>query len=234
MNASGGSMASGGSGGTHVDISDASVTNGACPTLSPACGGNLLGTWHMRFDNCLFGTINSCAGTSYSIPPESTWGLTYTFGADGTFSAMVSGDFIDTVRYPPACLYSDAGAVQACADFNRTLKASYSAIGDAGVTSFGTTIKTFNVDCSSDTDGTCVCVQHVAYSTYGVTGTYTTSGTKLTLIASGWTGLADSGPPDAGVNGPIDYCVSGNALSLLSDVVSDPSSSHDKPTVLTR
>ena len=231
----GGSQASGtggalgsGTGGSTASGSDAAVDAGSCPSASTftPCGGNVTGTWHLKFDECAFSSSSSSCGMSISISPASTYGVAYTFNANGTLSASIGGNYIGTIRYPPACLGSDAGAVQACADLSNSLQNVAQQAGDAGTDNI--TSMTFN--CATDVSGTCICNENVAYSSRVITGTYTTSGTKITITALTGTGLPDAGVGDAGANQSTDYCVSGNTLTLAPD----SSSSSDKPVVLTK
>ena len=224
----------GGQGGSGTQGRDASVgsTKDAlttCPQAAPApCGGSVVGTWTVRFDECVFPSSSYCPGLTLSVSPTSTFGVVYTFNAGGTANATISGSLIATMRYPPECLYSDAGAVRACQDWSNAGEAALQQQADAGTNNFGSSVVSGSYSCAADSSGICVCDEKVTYAVKTMTGTYSTSGTKL--IPLGLSGLGDAGPSDAGSDGPTDYCVSGNTLTLWPPA----SSSSSKPTVLTR
>lgn len=187
---------------------------GSCPSSFTPCGGNVVGTWHLKSECMAMSSSSSsaCAGESFSFAPGSTYGITYTFGANGTLSASVSGNMTATLRYPAACLHSDAGAAQACSDLNKILQSSSQQVGDAGTNN----IKSLSISCSADSSGTCVCNENIGYSPYSITGSYTTSGTKITITALSVSGMPDGGVGDAGTSSAEDYCVSGSTLMIHS------------------
>jgi len=208
---SGGSQA-GDAAGRATGGTGGSTTNRSCPTAFVPCGGDVTGTWHLTLDECLFGASSfNCAGESFALSPSSTATASYTFAAGGTVSASIQGSFVGTYRYPPRCLLSDAGAEQACADLDRVLQTAYPQLGDAGVDNLASIV----VHCSAEAGGICACEQNATYVTRTTTGTFSTNGTKITFVGTG--GLAPGGPnADAGVDGPYDYCVSGNQLTLAA------------------
>jgi hypothetical protein len=231
-NATGGSSAtSGNAGGSGSDasvsgIADASAVDGTCPKVANApCGGDVIGTWTLKFDECVFpsGSPSYCPGLTFSIDPASNYGATYTFNANTAFSASIGGKVASTTRYPPSCLNGDAGAAEACAQLSTLLQTTAPKLGDAGTDN----ISSASYSCSSDPGGTCVCDSRITYISRTVAGNYTTSGTKLTITALGGN---DAGVLEQGADGPTDYCVSGNTLTLWP---TDPSSTS-KPAVLTR
>jgi hypothetical protein len=232
MTAGTGGTPSTGAGGPGTSVSDASVgdvpvARGTCPQVASApCGGNVVGTWTLKVDECLFSSPTYCPGLTFSVAPTSNYSVTYSFKADNTLSASISGNFIATIRYPPECLYSDAGATQSCLELSNTLQSVAQQISDAGTDN----IMSASYACSADSDGTCACNENVVYTPRTLTGSYTTSGTKLTTLSLGGTGLTDGGPLDGGADGPTDYCVSGNTLTIWPS----SSSSNSKITVLTR
>jgi hypothetical protein len=222
---SGGALAhgTGGVGGA----ADAGTVRGNCPQAAATpCGGNLVGTWTLKLDECALPSSSYCPGVTYSVAPTSSYGVVYTFSANGTISASIAGSFIATIHYPAECLYSDAGAVQSCTDLSNTLQSIAQKLGDAGTDN----IMTASYSCSADPSGTCMCNEAVAYTPRILTGTYSTSGTTITVTALSGPGIPDAGPLDGGATSPSEYCVSGNTLTLWSS----GSSSTTNPTVLTK
>lgn len=206
---------------------DAGVVRGNCPqSASAPCGGNLVGTWTLKFDDCIIPSSSYCPGLTYSVAPTSSYGVVYTFSANGMLSASIEGTFIATLRYPPECLYSDAGAAQSCTDLSNTLQSLAQQLGDAGTDN----IMTASYRCSADSVGTCVCNEEVAYTPRILTGTYTTSGTTITATSLSGPGMSDAGPLDGGAATPSGYCVSGNTLTLWSN----SSSGNTTPSVLSK
>jgi hypothetical protein len=199
-----------GVGGSQVAGAGGSTTGQSCPSTFTPCGGDVTGTWHLKFDECLFTSLSSalrCPGETFSVESSSTAVAQYTFTTDGSISISLTGSLVATFRYPPGCLGSDAGAAQACSDVNRVLQAA----GDAGVKDAGTT--TYN--CFTEANNICACNETVTYGARSGTGSYIISGTKLTL--ANLTGVSlGSGTADAGTDGPLDYCVSGNALTIAA------------------
>jgi len=211
----------GGGGATY----DGSPAGGSCPSTFTPCGGNPTGTWRLRTDctSTSSSSNSSCPGQSTSTVPGSGYSATYTFNANGTLNILVSGSLTEVIRYPPECLYSDASATQACADRNKTMQSVVAMFGDAG----STTIKSLSISCAADSSGFCVCSETFNYGTYTITGSYTTSGTKLAVTALSTPGMPDGGAGDAGTSAPVDYCVSGNNLWI------GPSSSSSSSSVIT-
>jgi hypothetical protein len=181
---------------------------GSCPSSFTPCGGNLVGTWHLETE-CTGSSSSSsvsCPGISISLG----YAATYTFGPTGTFTFSSPGSMSETVRYPAECLHSDAGAVLACADMSSAMQSAAQHAGDAGTS----TITFTGGSCSADPSGICVCNESFTYSSTSGTGTYTTSGTKVTISSLSGTGMPDAGAGDAGTSLPNDYCVSGNTLMI--------------------
>jgi len=221
---SGGAMTkgTGGAGGS----ADAGAVRGNCPQAAAApCGGNLVGTWTLKVDECAVSSSSFCPGLTYLVSPTSSYDVVYTFNASGILSASIAGTFIATISYPPECLQSDAGAAQSCTDLSNSLQSTGRQLGDAGTDN----IMTASFSCLADSSGTCVCNEEVAYTPKILTGMYTTSGTTITTTLSD-PGMSDAGPHDAGATSPSDYCVSGNTLTLWSN----NSSGTATPSVLTK
>lgn len=204
---------------------------GSCPTTFTPCGGNLVGTWRIKAD-CIStssSSSSSCPGMSTSLAPGSSYSASITFGANGTLTETVSGNMTETISYPPACLGSDAGATQACADYSKRMQSALAQVGDAG----STPIQSITFSCSANSSGTCVCNEGLTYKTYSFTGSYAVSGTKIMITALSGPGMPDGGVGDAGTNAPTDYCVSGKTLMIMG-TSSSGSSSSSTVIVLTK
>jgi len=211
---SGGADASSGTGGSSKTDAGATGTDAgqinACADFTP-CGGNIVGTWRLSSE-CLRSVDSSyCQGFAFSMDMSGSL-LTYTFAANGTFAVSFSGSIEEIVRYPIACLYSDAGAAQTCSDLEQGVRQSMQAGADAGTL----TVNLTSFTCALDTDQTCVCDEKVTPSTISVAGTYTMSSGQLTMTALSESPMPDGGIGDAGTAAPMDYCVAGNTLRLRS------------------
>jgi hypothetical protein len=185
---------------------DAAGSANACQDFTP-CGGDLVGTWHLRSECARYVDSSLCQGRAISM--EMSGSLpTYTFNANGTFAVSFSGSIEETIRYPIACFHSDAGAVQTCSNLERSVQQAMQAGADAGALTVNLTTFT----CALDTEQSCVCDEKVTPSAISVTGTYTTCGGQFTARVLNESG----GIGDAGTGAPTDYCVAGNTLRLRS------------------
>lgn len=208
---------SGGGAGTNVD---AAVNGISCDPFT-ACGGDIVGTWRV-VSSC--GSISSpaCPSSERITAQSSAPQTSYTFAGDGTFSLTASGDLTEALRYPLACLgaITDAGIPQACADIERAFLTAQT--GDAGTQ----TVEVTSASCAAAANETCACTAVIRYGGPQTTpGSYTTSGSQLTLVVS----ASDGGVRDAGADPVGEYCVSGNSLTLHF-----VNSSDDWVTKLTR
>ena len=198
----GGGGGSGGSAGTNVD---AAVNGISCDPFT-ACGGNIVGTWRV-VSSC--GSISSpaCPSSERITAQSSAPQTAYTFAGDGTFTLTASGDLTEALRYPLACLgaLTDAGIPQACADIERAFVTPQT--GDAGTQ----TVEVTSASCAAAANETCACTAVLKYGGPQTTsGSYTTSGSQVALVAS----ASDGGSRDAGADPVGEYCVSGNSLTL--------------------
>jgi hypothetical protein len=182
---------------------------GSCPAFTP-CGGDLVGTWYPK-SVCAPTSSESLPGCVIAAPVTDKSGTkaSYTFGSDSTVTVSLSGTFDEIIRYSASCLGGDAGAAQTCAAFQQRILQAAQASADAGQPGF--TLEKF--ECSADSSQACSCDAVYAYVPYTKTGTYTTTGNQITF--KGLDG-SDSGLADAGASQPMDYCVSGNTLTLGS------------------
>jgi hypothetical protein len=132
-------------------------------------------------DSCLTATedlSSTCAGLSADIF-FSVSGTT-TYNADHTFTAAVSGGGTTVYHYPPSCIPGAA----TCTQLGQTLMA-------IGMYS--------SVTCTIDSGGVCNCVAITTVTPTTEMGTYSTSGSTLSVTQNGTT--SDS-----------PYCVNGDVL----------------------
>jgi len=201
--------------------------NGAVNGIScdpfTACGGNIVGTWR-QVSNCGSVSSSPCPSSERIAFKSSVTQATYTFASDGTFTFSASGDLTEALSYPLACLggITDAGIPQACADIESRF-VTPTQTGDAGAP----TVVVKSASCSAAANDTCACTAVLSNPGAQATtsGSYTTSGNQLTLVAS----ASGGGVQDAGADSVSEYCVSGNTLTLHFS-----SSSSDGVMTLTR
>jgi hypothetical protein len=195
-----GGAGSGGAGGGGAGAGgsyDAAVNGGSCSFT--ACGGNIVGTWHVT-TACGSISPSSCPPPQSIVVEHETSQATYTFAADGTFTNLISGAFSETYRYPFSCL--DGGTDQVCADYQDMVQTSI-ARADGGLS--GATYT-----CSADVNQTCLCTETFTYpSPQTQTTSYVVNGDQVILGPS-----VDGGVADAGAYASVEYCVSGNTLTL--------------------
>jgi len=165
-----------------------------------ACGGSIVGTWRY---------VSACGSfSSAACPMESTLTApapgstaTYTFGSGGVFTYTFSGTLNETVNYALGCLsgLTDAGVPQACADVQNLFRMSI------GQNVGSSTTQLLSATCSAGQNETCDCTLVFSAQSQTTQGTYTVSGAQVTIT-----------DPDGGADAstPVDYCVSGNTLTL--------------------
>jgi hypothetical protein len=127
--------------------------------------------------------------------------VTYTFSSGGVLTYAASGNLNETINYGLGCLsgFTDAGVPQACTDVQNSFRMS---IGqDAG----SSPVQIMSATCSAGQNETCNCTLVFGVQSATTQGTYTTSGSQVTI-----------NDPDggAGTGTPADFCVSGNTLTL--------------------
>jgi hypothetical protein len=174
------------------------AVTGNC-ALFTACGGNIAGTWRYVSGCATFSSATCPAETAMTTIASGS--ATYTFGSGGVFAYTVSGTLDETVNYSLGCLsgFTDAGVPQACADVQNLYRMS---IGqDAG--SSATQIA--SATCSAGQNETCSCTLVFSVQSGTTQGTYTVSGSQVTITDPN---------ADGGAGTPTDFCVSGNTLTL--------------------
>jgi hypothetical protein len=177
---------------------DATAAGDVCPAFT-ACGGDIVGTWHVN-PSCTRGQASGWCAEFISEDWSGTQ-MDYTFASDGAFTVSSSGTFRATFREPFWCLSAaDAGAAQMCADLGDTTKATVEAKPLPGIAAAA-------FSCSADSTG-CVCDQVYTLIPSTKTGTYATRNAELVVSFA-----TDAAAPDTG---PSEYCVSGNTLAVHS------------------
>ncbi|HTA91851.1 MAG TPA: hypothetical protein VK745_19850 [Polyangiaceae bacterium] len=176
---SGGSNDNGGATGSAGSAGSGSDT---CASFTP-CGGTPIGTWNIR-DFCTANSIimnpTDCAGAVFQVTSSSATG-SITLNSDLTAATNVMVTVGESASLPASCFTQDQ-----CTQFQTGVAQS------DGVT---------GATCSYSASTGCFCSLTIT-SQQASSGTYTTSGTNVTLST------ADADPEtDA-------YCVSGNTLTI--------------------
>jgi hypothetical protein len=174
------------------------------------CGGDVVGTWEgssacvdrARLEmDFLAGVMGSCANASLgnvTLTPSGTVSI----AADMTFSGAISVDTMTEINFPAECT---AGGN--CVLLTQLLQ---SLVGMLGITS---------VSCTGS--GGCTCTMAQTFPLLPAdTGTWSTSGTTLTLTG-------------AGVTSQLPYCEQGTSLHL-PDLDMTPMMKVVGDTILTR
>jgi hypothetical protein len=160
-----------------------STTSGGdnSPACSAACGGDIVGRWQL---------VSTCGPSTYPMTMGSCTepytveriGVTVTgtmeFLSDGTCSESMTFSGTSRMTYPAACL----------------------TIGGYTVT-----CNQLGTGCVAASAGGCACTTTVANQTLAATGTYSTSGSALTIQTT-----TSSSPSQ------YEYCAQGNRLTLTS------------------
>lgn len=159
--------------------SSSSGTN--CGTFT-ACGGDVTGSWKLGRD-CVGSSVDPFAGGTCSqatFQASQSESGTVTFQAGVYSTSNLDTTVVEDITVPSSCLM---GATCAMVESNFNNQSN-----DAGMTTVGT---------CADTSGGCACHATVTDSTGPVNGTYSVSGTTLTLDGTA-----------------APYCVQGNTLLI--------------------
>jgi len=159
----------------------------ACGDFTP-CGGSLVGTWNIT---------NYCSDLTSTTSSTSTCGITVgmnnmrpsgtvTFTSSGTYSSATKMSGTADFTYSKDCLTQ---MNQTCAQLGTPVGGA-----DAGV----------SMSCNSTAAGDCACTESLNGTTGAEQGTYTISGTSMTMTKTGSTSTPT----------PSDYCVRGNRLTI--------------------
>jgi hypothetical protein len=171
-----GPMGSGGAGAASSD---------ECTPIA-ACGGNLVGTWHVQ-QGCfpaLAPSVSTCSSAVVTLSAVSLSG-TLTYNADNTMKSALQGSFTEAAQFPNPC-------------YTQTQCNDFPAAADAEPGVSGAT-------CSYDATTGCACSLMDSLGSTS-TGTYQVAGTNVTTTTDG-----HPSPPEID-----NFCVSGNTLTLQS------------------
>jgi hypothetical protein len=154
-----------------------------CDAFS-ACGGSVVGTWNI-VKWCVSTTDAGTTKTDASASSCSTttngstmsFSGTLTFGTDGTYTMDLRMTGTAEFTYSPDCLTGTS-----CSQFTSYLNA------DAGT----------SWSCSTGSTGSCTCTETLSDKASRGQGTYTTSGSSISMTSSDLS----------------EYCVRGNTLML--------------------
>jgi hypothetical protein len=165
-----------------------------CPAVAP-CGGDITGTWKLASDCGVgTGTVDEQAGcTVYVSAAVSSASGTFTFNADGTYTAEASLSENDTFTFSSAC-FSSGGAAGTCAQVASALGTEVMPTGPE------TTLSAWT--CSPELEA-CACGVSLQVSNDTASGTYSTAGNALTATPSTATATTTG------------YCVQGSNLYLI-------------------
>ncbi len=156
-----------------------SPTTVDCTMPFTACGGNVVGTWHWRAACGVPSTWQTACPNAMFAYHDSAG--TFTFGSDGTLSETLGGNYSEIDTYPSSCL---GNGNPTCDDLNMTL----ASVSDGG-------------SCSPSSIG-CTCTATDTGMQTAFSGSFTTSGTTLTIDTS------------ATGSQMATYCVQGGVLEL--------------------
>jgi hypothetical protein len=148
-----------------------------------ACGGSLVGTWKTTKFCSEGGSVITGNCTMTIDASEYAPSATYTFAGDKTFSLQVTVNGKMTTDFSQGCFTGATTCEQ---------RAESPAPSNSGITR----------TCASGAAGDCQCTETYSDATGKKEGTYSTSGTSLSLSM----GTKDQPP--------MDYCVQGNRLTL--------------------
>ena len=156
--------------------------SGQCGAFTP-CGGAIVGTWSITgYCSNLTNSSSYCTGMSVSTQVQMSG--TFNFTSTGTYSiaSMATGTMNMTV--PQSCLNG-----LTCAQVGSSMSQ-----GSGGASG----------SCMSTTNGNCSCSESIVNSPGSEQGTYSTSGSSLTMIKTGGSTSEDS----------TQYCVQGDTLMI--------------------
>jgi hypothetical protein len=180
--------------GTDGAAGDGGAGGSFCESFT-ACGGNVVGTWHVD-RACAPPTriagAQICGGEIYDLTKVVSE-LAWTFRADGTASLALMTTGPATSAFPAPC-NQGGGVMVACADLGATYER---------VTFVGGKAK---AGACHETGGTCTCPLTFTAAPVTSDGTYSTSGTTLQFML-------------AGASGTLQYCATATTLKLQGELV---------------
>ena len=175
-------------------------SNSSCGAFTP-CGGAVLGTWKVA--NLCTSTADAgapkadAACSTTTSNPNMKYGGTFTFRNDGTYTANLAVSGSQTLTYSAGCF----NGAYSCSTIDSVFKNPGTA--DAGLSG----------SCTSASSGNCACNETMNAQMMPIEGTYTTSGSTVTMTSG-----SGSSPE------PSDFCVQGNTLTLRGSSSSGESS----------
>jgi hypothetical protein len=164
---------------------------GSCGKVIP-CGGAVTGAWKVRgacVNSAAVGGsfMADCPTGKASASPTVTG--SYSFNADMTYTSMLTTGGSVSLTFPPSCLTMN-GITVTCSQVHQALQQD---LADSPYQS---------ASCSGSSS--CTCKMTLLPQTTAESGTFTQTGTALTLNS-------DTGSIDGG-----EYCVQGNELHLIT------------------
>jgi hypothetical protein len=177
------------SGGLFLSVFS-SCGGGSCGKVQP-CGGNVVGSWKASgscVNSASFSSVlgMGCVGTTGSAHLSVSGTVNY--NADMTYAAALTESGTVSITLPPACRMQGAITLT-CSQTDQQVKANLAASANAA----------FETVSCSGSDASCTCRVTVTNLPMSDAGTFSTSGTMLTMTS-----------------GTTDYCVTGNELHLIS------------------
>lgn len=176
--------------------SDAASTSAAQCQSTPACGGDVVGTWQIG-SSCTKGTFADLMNAMCKEATGDGSGLTvtgsYVLNADKTYATSTVTNGIAKITFPAACL-KDAvsGTPLTCQQFATTFGALLALAGPGSAPT---------LQCSGTTS--CACDITFKEVKEEAKGQYTLASNRLSLKSAG------NDDPDV-----FDYCVKGTTLTL--------------------
>jgi hypothetical protein len=193
-------------------VSACGGSSGSCGKVQP-CGGDVVGNWRIS-GACLDSAALSmdigmaCPGATINISLVNVSGSA-SFNADLTYTVTQSASFTAQETIPASCLTS-GGLTLTCAQLDQQLQQQ-----------IAMDPSTFqSARCSGSSS--CTCTFTIAPQTSTDTGTYTTSGTTLSITSSD------------GSTSSNGYCVQGNEFHIVQFDMTMPMGKIQADTVLTK
>lgn len=175
----------------------------SCSTA--ACGGDVVGNWQVE-GMCGWGDLEASFEESCPSGAVDVSGVTVTgpvtFESSGSYSTSLTLGGSYSFTYPPECLTNN-GIQLTCEQLNAVVSQSIADDPESPIQS---------ASCSGS--GTCRCTAQFVPVSIAESGTYTTSGTTLTMTDS------------TGEVSTSNYCVAGNSLT-----VTDASADGENPSL---
>jgi hypothetical protein len=192
-----GSSPTGAAGSSATGAAGSSASGAAC-TNTPACGGNIVGTWKIT-DSCvgsgdLLEPADDCPGQTGSTANFKITG-TLVYNADQTYTAITSSTGNVVIKYPNTCLTTNGIT---CAALSQGVMDELAMPG-----------ATFTAGSCAAAPTACVCTLAIDSASAVEKGVYTTTAAGVLTQE-----------PTGGDIGTSSYCVTGNTFTLSPDAAS--------------